>query len=62
MRANNNLDKNMTDQDKTDKFMNYFDKIIGLLRSHTGNDFSSYKKTLYNVGLSCVWVSIKLRI
>ena len=34
----------MTDQDHTDKLMNYFDNIIVLLRKHTGHDFSSYKK------------------
>ena len=34
----------MADQDHTDKLMSYFDNIIVLLRSHTGHDFSSYKK------------------
>jgi len=35
----------LAEQDQADKFMNYFDKIIVLVRSHTGNDFSSYKKS-----------------
>ena len=32
------------DQDMEDKRMSYLDNIIILLRSHTGHDFSSYKK------------------
>ena len=35
----------LSEQDQTDRFMNYFDKIIVLIRSYTGNDFSSYKKS-----------------
>jgi len=31
-------------KDHTDKFNSYFDNIIILLRSHTGHDFSSYKR------------------
>ncbi|MCA1075517.1 PAS domain-containing protein [Clostridium bowmanii] len=34
----------MTDKDNADKLKIYFDNIIALLRSHTGHDFSSYKK------------------
>ena len=34
----------MTDKDSADKLTSYFDNIIALLRSHTGHDFSSYKK------------------
>jgi len=32
------------DKHSADKLKNYFDNIIGMLRSHTGHDFSSYKK------------------
>jgi len=32
------------DRDSTDKLMGYINNIIVLLRSHTGHDFSSYKK------------------
>ncbi|MBU3176121.1 PAS domain-containing protein [Clostridium estertheticum] len=34
----------MEGQDQTDKLKGYFDNIIAMLRSHTGHDFSSYKK------------------
>ena len=34
----------MVDKDHTDKLMSYFDNIIAMLRTHTGHDFSSYKK------------------
>ena len=34
----------MADKDHTDKLMSYFDNIIVMLRTHTGHDFSSYKK------------------
>ncbi|MGH4122068.1 MAG: chemotaxis protein CheB [Clostridium sp.] len=34
----------MADKDHSDKLTSYFDNIIGMLRSHTGHDFSSYKK------------------
>lgn len=34
----------IANQDQTDKFKSYFDSIIVMLRSHTGHDFSSYKK------------------
>ena len=59
MKANNNFDTKVrtkksekdlpktdseADRDQIDKFMNYIDKIIVLIRSYTGNDFSSYKK------------------
>jgi len=36
--------KIITDQNDADKLKGYFDNIIGMLRSHTGHDFSSYKK------------------
>ena len=51
MKANNNHDtkirtkNSVGDDPKIDTEMNYFGKIIALLRSHTGNDFSSYKKS-----------------
>ncbi|MCB2305210.1 PAS domain-containing protein [Clostridium estertheticum] len=31
-------------QDQTEKLKGYFDNIIAMLRSHTGHDFSSYKR------------------
>ena len=34
----------MADKEHTDKLKSYFDNIIVMLRSHTGHDFSSYKK------------------
>ena len=34
----------MDDQNHTDKLRSYFDNIIDLLRTHTGHDFSSYKR------------------
>ncbi|MBU3111121.1 chemotaxis protein CheB [Clostridium lacusfryxellense] len=34
----------MADKESAVKFMNYIDKIIVMLRTHTGHDFSSYKK------------------
>lgn len=34
----------LTEKDHTDKLKSYFDNIISMLRSHTGHDFSSYKK------------------
>ena len=34
----------MTDKYSAVKLMGYFDNIIAMLRSHTGHDFSSYKK------------------
>ncbi|MBU3160589.1 PAS domain-containing protein [Clostridium frigoris] len=34
----------VVDKDQTDKQKGYFDNIIAMLRSHTGHDFSSYKK------------------
>lgn len=35
----------LVDQDQTDKSIHYLEKIIALLRLHTGNDFSSYKRS-----------------
>ena len=35
---------NMNDQDKTNNLNSYFDNIIALLRTHTGHDFSLYKR------------------
>ena len=34
----------VADKDNEDKLKGYFDNIIGMLRSHTGHDFSAYKK------------------
>ena len=34
----------MQGQDQTEKLNGYFDNIIAMLRSHTGHDFSSYKR------------------
>lgn len=34
----------MGEQDKPQKHASYFDDIIGLLRTHTGHDFSAYKR------------------
>ena len=35
----------LADKDHKDKLKGYFDKIIAMLRSYTGHDFSSYKKS-----------------
>ncbi|MGH4050675.1 MAG: chemotaxis protein CheB [Clostridium sp.] len=37
--------KQMVDKNGEAKLKGYFDNIIGMLRSHTGHDFSSYKKS-----------------
>ena len=34
----------IADQNNADKYISYFDNIINLLRTHTGHDFSSYKR------------------